>query len=213
MNQPDIKICIVEDDNDIRGLTKEVLEYSGNIICTYEFSSAEDFLKQAKDLTVDIVLMDIGLPKMTGTDCVKFCNLNNMNLDFIMYTTHFVADEVFEALRAGAKGYILKGCPPHQLIQDIMEMHKGGSPMSPQISRLVTESFNQFSGRIDELSKLTRQEKEILSDLDKGLNYKEIATMRFISPHTVRAHIRSIYEKLHVHSKLEAIRLFQKSLN
>lgn len=127
-----------------------------------------------------------------------------------MYTTHFVADEVFEALRAGAKGYILKGSQPQQLIQDIYEMADGGSPMSPQISRLVTESFNQIKRTNDSLNKLTKQENEILGDLDQGLNYKEIANLRFISPHTVRAHIRNIYEKLHVHSKLEAIRIYQK---
>lgn len=210
MNKKNIRICIVEDDDDIRKLTKEVVELSGNIKCIETFENAEVFLQNCDDLDVDFVLMDIGLPGISGTECVRICNIENKKIDFIMYTTHFVADEVFEALRAGAKGYILKGSQPQQLIQDIFEMADGGSPMSPQISRLVTESFNQIKRTNDSLNKLTKQENEILGDLDQGLNYKEIANLRFISPHTVRAHIRNIYEKLHVHSKLEAIRIYQK---
>jgi len=210
MNKKNIRICIVEDDDDIRKLTKEVVELSGNIKCIETFENAEVFLQNCDDLDVDFVLMDIGLPGISGTECVRICNIENKKIDFIMYTTHFVADEVFEALRAGAKGYILKGSQPQQLIQDIYEMADGGSPMSPQISRLVTESFNQIKRTNDSLNKLTKQENEILGDLDQGLNYKEIANLRFISPHTVRAHIRNIYEKLHVHSKLEAIRIYQK---
>ena len=211
MNQRKIQICIVEDDDEIRRLTKVVVEMSGTIECIYSFENGEDFLEAAEHLKVDIVLMDIGLPGIPGTECVRLCSVANMSFNFVMYTTHFVASEVFEALRAGAKGYILKGCQPQQLVSDIEEMYAGGSPMSPQISRLVIESFNQVGSDQDKLGKLTKQEKEILQDLDKGLNYKEIAIQRFVSPHTVRAHIRSIYEKLHVHSKLEAIRIFQST--
>jgi len=210
VDQKKIKICIVEDDDEIRNLTKQVVELSGNIKCSDTFENAEMFLQNCDDLDVDFVLMDIGLPGISGTECVRLCNIGNKKIDFIMYTTHFVADEVFEALRAGAKGYILKGSQPHQLIQDIYEMADGGSPMSPQISRLVAESFSQVSSKNINLEKLTRQENEILGDLDQGLNYKEIAKLRFVSPHTVRSHIRNIYEKLHVHTKLEAIRIYQK---
>ena len=210
MAQENIKICIVEDDDDIRFLTKQVIELSDNIHCSAEFSSAEDFIKHIDEVDVDFVLMDIGLPGMSGTECVRKCNLNNKNIDFIMYTTHFDANEVFEALRAGAKGYILKGSKPTQLIQDIYEMADGGSPMSPQISRLVADSFSQNEIKNNDLKKLTKQENEILGDLNRGLNYKEIASLRYVSPHTVRSHIRSVYEKLHVHTKLEAIRIFQR---
>lgn len=204
-----INICLVEDDNEIRQLTKSVLELSPEIKCSYEFSNAEDFLRNIETLNVDFVLMDIGLPGMSGTECVKFCNYNNKNIDFIMYTTHFNATDVFEALKSGAKGYILKGGSPEKLVQDIFEMAEGGSPMSPQISRLVTESFNEHSKRNEDLDKLTKQEWEVLKALDKGLNYKEIAAERYVSAHTVRAQIRSIYEKLHVHSKLEAIKMIR----
>lgn len=210
VNQKKINICIVEDDEEIRLLTIQILEKCGNIFCTHSFASAEDFLRSVDGLSVDIVLMDIGLPKMSGTECVRYCNLQNKHLDFVMYTTHFVAEEVFEALRSGAKGYILKGSHPEQLIQDIYELAEGGSPMSPRISRLVTESFNQTHGENNELSRLTKQEWEVLAGLEKGFTYKEIANQKFVSAHTVRAQIRSIYEKLHVHNKVDAIKLFHK---
>ena len=175
MDQKKIKICIVEDDDEIRNLTKQVVELSGNIKCSDTFENAEMFLQNCDDLDVDFVLMDIGLPGISGTECVRLCNIENKKIDFIMYT-----------------------------------MADGGSPMSPQISRLVADSFSQVSSKNINLEKLTRQENEILGDLDQGLNYKEIAKLRFVSPHTVRSHIRNIYEKLHVHTKLEAIRIYQK---
>ena len=206
-----IRICLVEDDEEIRRLTKDVLELNGDILCVETCDSAEDFMTKCNYLEVDIVMMDIGLPGMSGIDCVKRCAINVNMPNFVMYTTHYDSHEVFDALKAGAKGYILKGGPPNRLIEDIHDMASGGSPMSPRISRLVTESFNPCNNNSDDLAKLTKQEREILHDLDKGLNYKEIANIRFISPHTVRAHIRSIYEKLHVHSKLDAIRMLQKN--
>lgn len=206
-----IQLCIVEDDPDIRNLTKEILELDHKILVTNMFSNGEDFIESLSFLNVDLVLMDIGLPKMSGTECVRLCNFKNIKLDFIMYTTHFDAHDVFDALKAGAKGYILKGGNPEKLIEDIYEMAEGGSPMSPQISRLVTNSFNKIGQDSKDLKKLTKQEWEVLKALDKGLNYREIAAERFVSAHTVRAQIRSIYEKLHVHSKLEAINKIRNS--
>ncbi len=206
MGNENIKICIVEDDDDIRSLTKEVIEMDGHIKCVGDFRSAEDFLDRFDDLEIDIVLMDIGLLGMTGTECVRQCNIMGLKIDFVMYTTHFVAAEVFEALKVGAKGYILKGSEPNHLVKDIIDVYHGGSPMSPQISRLVIESFSQMQPNNEKLAKLTKQEKEILFDLEKGLNYKEIASKKYVSPHTVRAHIRAIYEKLHVHTKLDAVK-------
>ena len=211
MDQKTVTICIVEDDDDIRQLTKAVVELSGNIIFTHEFANAEEFLKQANDLVVDIILMDIGLPGISGIECVSRCISDGLELNFIMYTTHFDASDVFEALKAGAKGYILKGGPPAKLIEDIYEMASGGSPMSPQISRLVIDSFHKSGKSSNDLTSLTKQEWEVLSGLEKGLTYKEIAGQKFVSAHTVRAQIRSIYEKLHVHNKVEAVKFYQKS--
>ncbi|MCB0646644.1 MAG: response regulator transcription factor [Saprospiraceae bacterium] len=209
MEKSIVRVCLVEDDDEIRKLTREVIELSPLITCTTEYSSGEAFIRDASTLKTDVVLMDIGLPQITGTECVKHCMMHNYDLNFIMYTTHFDPAEVFEALRVGAKGYILKDSESHKLVEDILEMHHGGSPMSPQISRMVLESFNQYAKTDNNINKLTKQEKEILFDLDLGMNYKEIAASRFISPNTVRTHIRTIYEKLHVHSKLEAIRMLK----
>lgn len=204
-----IKICLVEDDHEISQLTKKVLELSNTILCEPCFGSAEQFLSCLPHLNVDIVLMDIGLPNMNGIECVRLCTKNNSNLNFIMYTTHFESREVFDALKVGAKGYLLKGSSPERLIQDIQDFMEGGSPMSPQISRLVTQSFSASNVKNDGIEKLTKQEWEVLKGLGRGLNYKEIAAERFVSTHTVRAQIRSIYEKLHVHNKLEAVKLIQ----
>lgn len=205
-----IRVCLVEDDADIRDLTKSVLELRDELACVATFKSAEEFVSHLPSLRAQIVLMDIGLPGMSGIECIrKFGNTRN-DIEFVMYTTHFDSGEVFEALRAGAKGYILKGGSPERLIQDIFDISEGGSPMSPQISRLVAESFyaNEPNHRTREI--LSKQEWEVLKALDKGLSYKEIAQERFVSTHTVRTQIRSIYEKLHVHSKLEAIRKIPK---
>lgn len=201
-----IKVCLVEDDEEIRLLTKDVLEMKEDIMCVETCCSAEDFIEKLPELNVDIVMMDIGLPGMSGIDCVRKCTENAQKPDFVMYTTHFDSQEVFEALRVGARGYILKGGNPDRLIQDIYDIAEGGSPMSPQISRLVAESFNNANKPNSELEKLSKQEWEVLKALNKGLNYKEIAAERFVSTHTVRAQIRSIYDKLHVHSKVEAIK-------
>jgi DNA-binding NarL/FixJ family response regulator len=204
-----IKIGIVEDDEDIRQLTKEVIEINGQVECKYMFASAEALIEAIDTIDADFILMDIGLPGMSGTDCVRYCNAKGKSLTFIMYTTHFDSKDVFEALRAGAKGYILKGGSPERLIQDIYDIAEGGSPMSPQISRLVAESFNENNKKNADLEKLSKQEWEVLKALDRGLNYKEIASERFVSTHTVRAQIRSIYEKLHVRSKLDAVRMIK----
>lgn len=204
-----IKVCLVEDDAEIRDLTKSVLELDSTITCRPNFESAEEFLEWFPSIDTDIVLMDIGLPKMSGIECVRKCSQIRSKPDFVMYTTHFENQEVFEALRCGAKGYILKGGAPERLIQDIHDISHGGSPMSPQISRMVAESFNRNIKEISDLEKLTKQEWEVLKALDKGLNYKEIAAERFVSAHTVRAQIRSIYEKLHVHNKLEAVKFIR----
>lgn len=204
-----IKVCLVEDDDEIRDLTRLVLEMQGTIKCEPCYGSAEEFISQLPELCVDIILMDIGLPGMNGIECVRKCTENNDQINFIMYTTHYDTREVFDALKSGAKGYILKGGSPDRLIQDIYDFAAGGSPMSSQISRLVTDSFSKSKPKKEVIEMLSKQEFEVLRGLERGLNYKEIAAERFVSIHTVRAQIRSIYEKLHVHNKVEALKFFQ----
>ena len=153
--------------------------------------------------------MDIGLPGMNGIECVRKCTENNDQINFIMYTTHYDTREVFDALKSGAKGYILKGGSPDRLIQDIYDFAAGGSPMSSQISRLVTDSFSKSKPKKEVIEMLSKQEFEVLRGLERGLNYKEIAAERFVSIHTVRAQIRRIYEKLHVQNKVQALKCLQ----
>jgi DNA-binding NarL/FixJ family response regulator len=204
-----LNLCIVEDDPRIRSLTAEIINKNPSMRCDYTFSSAEEFLNELGTIHFDYVLMDIGLPGISGTECVSWCTANNKKIDFIMYTTHCDSVEVFGALRAGAKGYILKSGDPNKLIEGILEMADGGSPMSPKISRMVANSFAEMNQPNDNLQKLSLQEWEVLKGLNQGLSYKEIASKKFVSCHTVRAQIRSIYEKLHVHNKVDAIKLIK----
>ncbi|MBK8054619.1 MAG: response regulator transcription factor [Saprospiraceae bacterium] len=206
-----IRICIVEDDAEILHLTKAILELNERISVTRYYSNAESFIRDKKYVDEDIVLLDIGLPGVNGIELLKRVFSKSDPSTYVMYTTHFDTKEVFEALRAGAKGYILKGASPDRLTQDIFDIIDGGSPMSPIISRMVLESFCLGGSNVDHISDLSKQELEVLSGLEKGLTYKEIAMQKFVSPHTVRAQIRTIYEKLHVHSKIDAVKLFQKS--
>lgn len=209
MHKEVVQVCLVEDDKEIRELTINVLELKKNIQVKYSFSCGEDFLIDYGNIEVDIVLMDIGLPGINGIQCVEQCaNLANSPL-FIMYTSHSSSNEVFQALKVGAKGYLLKGSSPERLIQDIYDLVEGGSPMSPQISRMVADSFDRQKKNSGIISKLTKQEWEVLKSLEKGLNYKEIAKEKFVSAHTIRAQIRSIYEKLHVHNKIDAVKMLK----
>jgi DNA-binding NarL/FixJ family response regulator len=149
----------------------------------------------------DVVLMDIGLPKMSGIEGVRILKEALPNTDFIMLTIQDDDESVFNSLCAGATGYLLKDTPPAGLLHSIREVREGGSPMSSSIARKIVGSFRR-SGE----SPLTNRESEILEKLCNGENYKAIASSLFISGNTVRAHIKSIYRKLHVTSRAQAVR-------
>lgn len=200
-----IHIAIVEDDSEIRKLTASLINLYADLECSSMFASAEDFEHALPKLQVDVVLMDIGLPGKSGIACVQDCSASHPHLDFVIFTTHNDAREVFEALSVGATGYVLKGCPPDQLAEAIREVRAGGSPMSREISRMVTASFTRTEPRNHELDTLTEQEWEVLRGLEKGWSYKEVAARRFVSVHTVRSQVRSIYEKLQVHTRTDAL--------
>ncbi len=200
-----IKVAIVEDDFDICTLTCSLLNLYEGISCIATFESAEAFQK-ALPLAVDVVLMDIGLPKQNGIECIKACHPKYPNIEFIMFTDHIDKKGVFEALAVGATGYVLKGGVPERLVAAIRDVKDGGSPMSRQISRMVTASFLKTEDEFPELEKLTEQERTVLRGLEEGLSYKEIAASKFVSENTIRSQVRSIYEKLHVHTRIEALR-------
>jgi DNA-binding NarL/FixJ family response regulator len=205
-----IKVAIVEDDQDIRELTASLLNFYNDIECVGVFGSAEDFIISIPNIIANVVLMDIGLPVMNGIECIKSSSKLFPNIEFLIYSDHLDTQDVFQALTVGANGYVLKGSSPEKLVEAIRDIHAGGSPMSRQISRMVAASFQKNETLHPDFEKLTTQEWEVLKGLDKGYAYKEIASIRFVSEHTVRSQVRSIYEKLHVHSRTDALNKYHK---
>lgn len=199
-----IRITIVEDDVELlKGISRTLmLNDEVDVIAT--FTNAEDFIKEAEELNADITLMDIGLPKQSGIDCMKQLKPLYPKMQFLMWTTFEDDEKIFDALKAGASGYILKTATAQQLIQAISELNKGGSPMSSSIARKVIASFHAPQIKQSEYN-LTNREREILEFLAKGYRYKEIAAKLFVSLETVRSHVHHVYEKLQVSSRTDAL--------
>ena len=201
-----IGICIVEDIVEIRQELERIVESSDEFVLLSSFSNAEDILKEIKELKPDITIMDINLPRMDGIECVKKAFLLSPSTQFMMFTIFENSEQVFEALAAGASGYLLKNTPEDKIIEALKELHDGGSPMSAHIARKVVVSLQKKdNGPNEEFNLLSKREKEILQWLAKGFLYKEISDKLGISTGTVRQHIHHIYEKLHVQNRTEAI--------
>jgi len=169
--------------------------------CLSVYDNAEDALKGLSDAPPDLAVMDIALPGGTGIECIRSLRAAGSGIQFMVFTIYEDSDQVFEALTAGASGYLLKNSPPDKIIAALKELHGGGSPMSTSIARKVVHSFRPS---VDQ-QKLSTRESEILRLLAKGLLYKEIAEQLHISTGTVRQHIHNIYDKLHVDNRTEAI--------
>ncbi len=202
-----IKVAIVEDLEEVIDGLSSFIRVDEALQLTGVFRTAEAAALELPLINPDIVIMDINLPGMTGIECIKQVKAVAPAIQFMMFTVYENNDQVFEALKAGASGYLLKKTPPLQIIESIKELQQGGSPMSATIARkLVTVFVNQTTAKpSDEASVLSTREKEVLQLVAKGLLYKEIADQLGISFHTVRQHIGRIYEKLHVQNKTEAI--------
>ncbi len=197
-------IGIVEDDPTIRTLLKQYLERQPEFLCEGVYDSVESFRKAlTSDTCPDVLLMDIGLPGMSGIDGMKLIKHDYPNVDIVMLTVYNDTDKIFQSLCAGATGYLLKNTPLEEIKEGINLLTRGGSPMSPQIARKVVEFFKVERKPVD--SPLSDKEKEIVIGLVDGLSYKLIADRLHISIETVRFHIKNIYRKLHVHSKAEVI--------
>ena len=207
-----IKVCIVDDNRDIRSALEQIISMSEGFTLLGGFPNGEEASLKIPLLKPDIVLMDINLGEgESGIDCVRHLKAENPDILFMMCTVYEDDEKIFEALTAGASGYILKKTAPVKLLEAIHELYEGGSPMSSQIARKVVAAFQQ-KGIAEttplenpSLSVLSNREKEILEHLAKGLLYKEIAANLFISQETVRKHVYHIYEKLHVNNRVEAI--------
>ena len=200
-----INIAIVEDDHKIRESLKIILNGSPGFRCVEAYDNAESALLDLKNKNPDVVLMDINLPNMSGIECVKQIKQKQLEIQVIMLTMYEDSQKIFDSLKAGAVGYLHKSESPAEILQAINEVYNGGSPMSAQIARKVVQSFHREQLSDDQTVKLSDREREILNYLAKGFINKEIAEELSISPDTVHNHLRRIYEKLHVHSRTEAI--------
>jgi DNA-binding NarL/FixJ family response regulator len=208
----EISVCIVDDNSDLRNALEEIIEMSEGYKCIGTIGTAEEAIRQIPVLKPDVVLMDINLGgDESGIDCVKALKNIVPGTNFMMCTVYEEDEKIFEALSAGASGYILKKTAPSRLVEAIRELYQGGAPMSSQIARKVVAAFQHKTGVSTSgpvLDELSNREKEILEQLSKGLMYKEIAAELFISPETVRKHVYHIYEKLHVTNRIEAVNKF-----
>lgn len=205
-----ITVCIVEDISEIREGFQTIMNMSEDIKCIGAFHTGEDAISQLPALNPDITIMDINLPGVSGIECIRKLKKLNLRSLYLMFTVYDDDDNVFEALKTGASGYILKKTSPTKFLEAIKEIHAGGSPMSPYIARKIINAFHLRPQQMEK-SILTAREEEVLTLLSKGLLYKEVAETLFISVGTVKQHIHKIYDKLHVQNKTEAINKFFKN--
>lgn len=200
-----IRVAIVEDNSRVRNSLARLIELSDGFERASEHACGEDALAALPKSKPDVVLMDINLPGMNGVECVRQIKPLLPATQIVMLTVYENTDLIFQALAAGATGYLLKQTPPAELLAAVREVHAGGSPMTGHIARKVVASFQQASHSAREFENLTPREKQVLDYLAKGFLYKEIAEAMTISYDTVHTHIRKIYEKLHVRSRTEAV--------
>jgi DNA-binding NarL/FixJ family response regulator len=200
-----ITLAIVEDLDEVRDGLKNFISLSQDFKVLDTFKTAEEALYDLPKLKPDIVIMDINLPGMNGIECIRQVKNKIPGTQFMMFTVYENDEKVFEALKAGASGYLLKNTGLVQLIESLKELYNGGSPMSANIARKLVTLFRSEQKETTNLEILSSRENEILLLLTKGLLYKEIAEQLSISVSTVRQHIHHIYEKLHVQNRTEAI--------
>lgn len=201
MTDRPIQVMIVEDDHEIRQTLALIIKGTTGFHCQYTFDNAEEAVEALPDILVDVLLLDIELPGMSGIMALPKIKAIKPELDCLMLTIRQDDESIFQAISAGATGYLLKDTAPTEILKSIREVKAGGAPMSMQIARRVVGSFQKLSA-----SPLSDRETEILRLLSEGLNYRLIAEQIFLSPHTVKTHIKNIYAKLHVHTRAEAVR-------
>jgi DNA-binding NarL/FixJ family response regulator len=200
-----IRVSIVEDNRGTRESLAELLSRSPALQCVGAHPDGEQALERIPVEQPDVVLMDINLPGMSGIECVGRLKERLPKLQVLMLTTYEESDLIFDSLRKGASGYLLKNMPAAEVLQAVEQVHAGGAPMSMQVARKVVSHFQQIKQPASEVEKLTKREQEILALLAQGYLYKEIADQLAISTNTVRAHLHTIYEKLHVQSRTQAV--------
>ncbi len=200
-----IPVSIVEDNPQVRGSLAKLIDGAPGFRCVSRHGSAEDALVEIPKVKPEVVLMDINLPGINGVECVRRLKPLLPGAQIIMLTVYQNTEHIFNALAAGATGYMLKQTPPAELLAAIKEVHAGGSPMSSHIARKIVQSFQHLPTVAAGSESLSPREAEVLDLLAKGFLYKEIAEQMKVSYATVHTHIRHIYEKLHVRSRTEAV--------
>ena len=200
-----IKVAIVDDDEGIRTSLAALIRRAPALKLAGDYPDAETALKEIPRHPPDVVLMDINLPGMKGHECVRQLKAALPAVQFLMLTVYEDSDSLFNSLKAGASGYLLKRTASARLLEAIRDVHGGGSPMTPQLARRVVQFFSRPAEGELSVSRLTPGEREFLDQLANGYAYKEIADRMKISIDTVRSYVRTVYEKLHVHSRTEAV--------
>ena len=205
-----IKVGIIEDNHPLRQSLEQLFNRTTEMKCTVSLGNLMNVVSEMGKSIPDIVLMDIGLPSISGIEGVRTIKTNFPQVQVLMFTVFEDDEKIFDAIRAGASGYLLKKTPPEEIIEAVHDLYNGGAPMSPSIARKVIQAFQAKPSSVPEDFQLTTRESEILYALVDGLSYKKMAEKYFVSISTIRTHICSIYHKLHVNSKSQAVaKVFQ----
>jgi DNA-binding NarL/FixJ family response regulator len=204
-NNRDIKVLLIEDQRDVREGLSVLINGSPGFRCLAAFRTMEEALREVDRELPDVVLTDVGLPGMSGVEGTKILKETHPDLPVVALTVYDDDEDVFNALCAGASGYLLKNTPPAKLLESLKEVVAGGAPMSPEVALRVIRLFREFSPPPRASHRLTNQELELLKLIIDGHSYKTAATELGISVSTVSFHLQNIYGKLQVHSKSEAV--------
>ncbi len=202
--QPAIRVMIVDDDGEIRNGLRWVIDHSPGFACVGAFGRFDDALPTIEDSAPDVVLMDIGMPEKDGIESVEILKQKYPDIQCLMLTVHSDDEKIFQSLRVGAVGYLLKKTPPDALLAAVRDAYAGGAPMSTEVARKVLMYFQQHKSEKFS-SSLSKRELEVLQALIDGYTYKAIADKLFVSTNTISFHLRNIYAKLHVRSRAEAV--------
>lgn len=205
MDKKSINVAIVEDDEEIRADFAQRIGRNPAFSLLGSYPDAESAMAGLPDLKPEVVLMDINLPGMDGVECVRQLKAKMPDVQFMMLTVYEDGDRLFKSLMAGASGYLLKRTTSAKLMAAIQEVYNGGAPMTPEVARRVVQYFRRTPDSSSNLTSLTTRETDVLDQLSKGFLYKEIVNNLGISFGTLHSHISRIYEKLHVHSRTEAV--------
>jgi DNA-binding NarL/FixJ family response regulator len=200
-----IKIAIVEDNPALRASLVSLFDRTEGMRCVASLNNLLNVISEVGSALPDIILMDIGLPNISGIEGVRTVKTHFPAIQILMFTVFDDDEKIFDAIRAGASGYLLKKTPPDEIVQAVRELSLGGAPMTSSIARRVIQSFQAAPATLVEDYRLTVRENEILYSLVDGLSYKKIAGKYCVSISTIRTHICNIYNKLHVNSKSQAV--------